>query len=239
MGVLFYIISILTTLATLCMVVSPVITIKSMRAASSVGSKTITYFCAQFLNCNVWGMYGVQILSPPVIICNTVGSSVAAYCILMFLAVARMEERAGHVLRSTSYDTSLKIAIFTVLLVALLLLLFLCLVNFSSSNVATQLNGVLGGCCSVFMLSSPLSMGKTIIRERNADSLQPATVIFATVNSVLWTMYGLVRLDMFITIPNVLCTLACIFQIFLLVWYGGNTRERVEITATQTPTPLL
>ncbi|AYU83866.1 Sugar efflux transporter for intercellular exchange [Leishmania donovani] len=238
MSVFLQIISVCATLAALCMVASPVITVKSMRAAKSVGSMTITFFCAQFLNCNVWSMYGVQTLALPVIICNTFGSAVAAYCILTFLTVARMEEKAGHVLKSTSYGASLKTATLTIFLIALLLLLFLYLMNFSSSDFAAQLNGILGGCCSVFMLSSPLGMAKAIIHERNAEPLQPATVMFATLNSVLWMLYGLLSLDMYITIPNVLCTLACIFQIFLLVRYGRHPAEHVEITETIAPVPL-
>lgn len=238
MGFLLQTISVCATLAALCMLASSVITVKSMRAVKSVGSMTITFFCAQLLNCNVWGLYGVQTLALPVIICNTFGSAIAAYCILMFLAVARMEEKAGHVLKSTSYVASLTTATLTMFLIALLLLLFLYLMSFSSSDFAAQLIGILGGCCSVFMLSLPLGMAKTIIRERNAESLQPATVMFATLNSVLWTLYGLLSLDMYITIPNVLCTLACIFQVFLLVRYGRHPAEHVEITATIAPVPL-
>ncbi|CBZ26346.1 conserved hypothetical protein [Leishmania mexicana MHOM/GT/2001/U1103] len=238
MGVFLQIISVCATLAALCMMASPVVTVQRMRAAKSVGSMTITFFCAQFLNCNVWSMYGVQMLALPVIMCNTFGSAVSAYCILTFLTVARMEEKAGHVLKSTSYVASLKMATLTMFLITMLLVLFLYLMSFSSSDFSAQLNGILSGCCSVLMLSSPLVMAKAIIREKNAEPLQPATVMFATLNSVLWTLYGLLSLDMYITIPNVLCTLACIFQIFLLVRYGRHPAEHIEITATIAPVPL-
>ncbi|AIO02630.1 hypothetical protein LPMP_354990 [Leishmania panamensis] len=238
MGVFLPIIAVFATAASMCMVLSPVITVGNMRAANSVGVGTITFFCAQLLNCSVWAMYGVQTISLPVIICNTVGSATAVYCILTFLAVARMQEKAGHVLSSTSYRSSLNSAIFTAFLIILFMLLLLYLINCANWSSTAQLNGILGGCCSVFMLSSPLGMAKVIIREKNAEPLQPETVSFATLNSVLWVLYGLLKFDMYITIPNVLCTLACIFQVFLLVRYGRRTAQRLHIAEALSPVPV-
>ncbi|KAG5488913.1 hypothetical protein JIQ42_00531 [Leishmania sp. Namibia] len=238
MGVLLQIISVSATVASLCMVVSPVITVKNMRAVKSIGAMTITFFCAQFLNCSVWALYGIQIGAFPLILCNTIGSVIAVYCILTFLAVARVEEKTGHALMSTSYRASLKMAMSTTFLIPLFMLLFLYLISSASRTFAIQLNGILGGCFSVFMLSSPLEMARSIMRSENADPLQPVTVIFATLNSVLWTLYGVLKLDVYITIPNVLCTLACIFQIWLLIRYGRRPPEHIAITDTLESVPL-
>ncbi|KPA81553.1 hypothetical protein ABB37_03897 [Leptomonas pyrrhocoris] len=183
---------------------------------------TITFFCAVFLNCNVWAMYGAQITAAPVIICNTIGGAIAAYCILTFLTVARIEEKSGRVLQSTTYRLALMTTLFTCLLVVCIMILMLCLMNFKSLFLSSQLNGIMGGFCSVFMLSSPLGMAKDIIKSKNAESLQPVTVASATVNSILWTLYGVLRLDIYIALPNALCTLACFFQIFLLMRYGRH-----------------
>ncbi|KAK7200570.1 Sugar efflux transporter for intercellular exchange [Novymonas esmeraldas] len=238
MSVFLQIISVSATAASLCMVASPVLTVNKMRAAKTVGVMTITFFCAQFLNCNVWAMYGVQKNAYPVIICNTIGCAIAAYCILTFLTVARLEERSGRTLKSTTYRESLNAAMLTSILIIVLMLLFLYLMNYVNRSFAAQLNGILGGCCGVFMLSSPLGMAKDIIKNKNAEPLQPPTVIFATLNSVLWTLYGLLTMDMYITIPNTLCTLACFFQIFLLVRYGRHPAERVDVTEALAPVPV-
>ncbi|KPI85594.1 hypothetical protein ABL78_5332 [Leptomonas seymouri] len=232
------IISVSATVASMCMVGSPVITVNNMRRVKSIGVMTITFFCALFLNCNVWAMYGAQTTAAPVIICNTTGSAIAAYCILSFLTVARLEEKSGHVLQSTTYRVALLSAMFTCLLVLFIMILMLCLMNFKSLSASSQLNGIIGGVCSVFMLSSPLGMAKEIIKTKNAESLQPVMVVFATVNSVLWTLYGILKQDIYIALPNVLCTLACFFQIFLLLRYGRHASVDVRVTETLAPVPI-
>lgn len=238
MSIFLQIISVSATVASLCMVASPIITVNSMRAANSVGVMTITFFCAQFLNCNVWAMYGVQTVAYPVIICNVIGCAIAAYCILTFLTVARLEEKSGRILKATTYRASLQTAMLTTFLIIGIMLLIMYLMNFVSHSFSAQLNGILGGCCGVFMLSSPLGMAKDIIKNKNAEPLQPITVIFATFNSVLWTLYGLLIMDMYITVPNTLCTLACFFQIFLLVRYGRRPSQQMEVMETLAPVPM-
>ena len=236
---LLEVISVSATVASVCMVGSPVITVNNMRKANSIGVMTITFFCAQFLNCNVWAMYGAQMQAAPVIICNTIGGAIAAYCILTFLTVARIEEKSGHALQSTTYHAALMAAVVAAAAVTGVLVLVLVLLNFVSLGLVSQLNGIMGGFCSVFMLSSPLGMAKDIIKNKNAESLQPVTVVFATLNSVLWTLYGVLKLDVYIALPNALCTLACIFQAFLLLRYGRHPSTDVEATETLAPVPIV
>ena len=236
---LLEVISVSATVASVCMVGSPVITVNNMRKANSIGVMTITFFCAQFLNCNVWAMYGAQMQAAPVIICNTIGGAIAAYCILTFLTVARIEEKSGHALQCTTYHAALMAAVVAAAAVTGVLVLVLVLLNFVSLGLVSQLNGIMGGFCSVFMLSSPLGMAKGIIKNKNAESLQPVTVVFATLNSVLWTLYGVLKLDVYIALPNALCTLACIFQAFLLLRYGRHPSTDVEATETLAPVPIV
>ena len=236
---LLEVISVSATVASVCMVGSPVITVNNMRKANSIGVMTITFFCAQFLNCNVWAMYGAQMQAAPVIICNTIGGAIAAYCILTFLTVARIEEKSGHALQCTTYHAALMAAVVAAAAVTGVLVLVLVLLNFVSLGLVSQLNGIMGGFCSVFMLSSPLGMAKDIIKNKNAESLQPVTVVFATLNSVLWTLYGVLKLDVYIALPNALCTLACIFQAFLLLRYGRHPSTDVEATETLAPVPIV
>ena len=236
---LLEVISVSATVASVCMVGSPVITVNNMRKANSIGVMTITFFCAQFLNCNVWAMYGAQMQAAPVIICNTIGGAIAAYCILTFLTVARIEEKSGHALQCTTYHAALMAAVVAAAAVTGVLVLVLVLLNFVSLGLVSQLNGIMGGFCSVFMLSSPLGMAKGIIKNKNAESLQPVTVASATMNSVLWTLYGVLKLDVYIALPNALCTLACIFQAFLLLRYGRHPSTDVEATETLAPVPIV
>ena len=236
---LLEVISVCATAASVCLSGSPVITMMNIRKAHSIGPMTITFFCAMFLCSNVWAMYGVMTKALPVIICNALGCAVAAYCILTFLTVARIEEKSGHALQCTTYHAALMAAVVAAAAVTGVLVLVLVLLNFVSLGLVSQLNGIMGGFCSVFMLSSPLGMAKDIIKNKNAESLQPVTVVFATLNSVLWTLYGVLKLDVYIALPNTLCTLACFFQVFLLLRYGRHPPAVVTTKHEYAPVPML
>ncbi|EPY31558.1 hypothetical protein STCU_03395 [Strigomonas culicis] len=107
------------------------------------------------------------------------------------------------------------------------------------AGVTATVNGLAGGCCSVFMLSSPLMMAKDIIKNKNAEGLQPVTMTFATANSLLWTLYGLLKSDPYIAVPNTLCSFACFFQFFLLLRYGRKPSVAVvTIVESLAPVPL-
>jgi solute carrier family 50 (sugar transporter) len=236
---LLSVISVGATAASVCLSVSPIITMMNIRKAHSIGPMTITFFCAMYLCSNVWALYGVMKVATPVIICNALGCAISSYCILTFLTVARIEEKSGHVLQSTSYRAAFMTASVAGMAVVGVLVLMLSLMNFVSVDFALQLSGIMGGFCSVFMLSSPLGAAKDIIKNKNAESLQPVTVASATVNSALWSLYGLLTLDIYIALPNTLCTLACFFQVFLLLRYGRHPPEVVEPTREFAPVPAL
>lgn len=238
MSALLTIISVLATSASVGLLASPIVTVRQLEKAKSIGVLTITFFCAQLMNCVVWSMYGIQQGALPVIICNALGTSIATYCILVFLSVAKVEEKSGHPLQSTTlrqcYQTALGVAALAVIFLFLILILY----NTVGYAVSSQLNGVCGGCCSVIMLSSPLGMAKTIIKNKNAQGLQPLVMAFGTANSILWSLYGILVGDWYIITPNVLCAVACFFQFYLLLRYGRRPVEAVEVKASIADVPI-
>lgn len=220
------------------MLSSPIMTVLAMAKVRSIGVMTITFFCAQYMNCCVWAMYGVQKRAPPVIICNTLGIVIATYCILTFVTVARLEEQSGNRLKSTTYKATATMAAATCVLGLFLLCLIILLYNVAGPTIAVTVNGLMGACASVIMLSSPLGAAKDIIKSKNAQALQPVTVGFATINSILWALYGFLTLDMMIAVPNTLCTLACLFQVFLIVRYGRRPIEEVTVSSGLADLPV-
>lgn len=238
-NVFLNIISIAATTASICMLSSPILTVMNLARACSIGVMTITFFCAQYMNCVVWAMYGMQKMAIPVISCNLLGTCIATYCILTFLMVARVEEASGHPLKSTTYRQCLITAACTLTLGCVFLVIILILYNAVSPSVAATVNGLCGGCCSVIMLSSPLGMAKTIIQNKNAEGLQPVTLTFGTLNSILWTLYGILMGDFNIMVPNTVCTLACFFQFYLLLRYGRRPPAEVTVVESVAPVPIL
>ncbi|EPY43391.1 solute carrier family 50 (sugar transporter) [Angomonas deanei] len=213
------------------MLMSPILTMLQLSKNKSVGTVPIVFFCAQLANCSVWSMYGVLKGAFPVMICNFIGNCIATWCVLTYLTIIRVEEKSGHTPVATTYQASLKLSKFAVAFVVCFLVLLLVLVNFVSFTAASLLNGLAGGCCSVLMLSSPLGMAKDIIKNKNAEGLQPVTIALGTGNSIMWTLYGFLvsPIDPFIFVPNGLCTLACLFQFYLLFRYGRRPKEEVVV----------
>lgn len=238
MSVLLSIVSVCATVVCIFMLSSPILTVQAMVRAKSIGVMTITFFCAQYVNCCVWAMYGIQRLAVPVIVCNAVGILVATYCVLVFIATAQKEERAGSVLRSTTSYAIVLTAAATGGLCLFLMCFMIVLYVVAGPTTAATVNGLMAACASVFMLSSPLGAAKDIIRAKNAEPLQPHTIAFATLNSVLWSLYGFLSADVMIVVPNTLCTIACLFQVALIAYYGRRPVEAVILSVSPMDSPV-
>lgn len=209
--------------------ISPILAIVRLEKAGTVGSGTITFFGAQMYNCVTWATYGFLLWSWPLMIPCTLGNCVSMYSMLVFLTVARREEKTGKQLLSTTYAKSVLTAVFFI--VISWIHLFLCVGFLSSGNPtsARTMTGWEGSVACVVMLSAPLGVFKEIVRLKNAESLQPVMVGCASVNTTLWTIAGFMKMDPFLIIPNGLCFLACAAQAALLLKYGRRPPENKEV----------
>lgn len=217
---------------------SPVVTIRRVEEAGTIGISTITFYGAQMYNGITWASYGVFITSIPMLISCCIGNAVSTYCTLVFLTVARREERSGKKLQSTTYTKSLLTSLLFLVVSWGHLVLCVFFIAMGRVEVAKTLTGYEGSIASVLMLSSPLMMFKTIVATKNAESLAPLTVTFGFFNTLLWTIAGLMTGDPFIIVPNLLCFLACCAQYVLLFLYGRTKHEKVEVRQAIPPVPF-
>ncbi|RNF12911.1 solute carrier family 50 (sugar transporter) [Trypanosoma rangeli] len=231
------IVSAMATIATIGMVGSPVVTVRKMEHQRSVGIMTPTFFCAQLVNCVMWSIYGVLRSSLAIVVCGVVGNAVATYCLLVFLAVARLEEKSGHRLASTTYKKSLLSVTFALCAIAGVSALIVVLAAISPHSAAV-VNGLLGACTSVYMLGSPLALAGAIVKNKNAEGLAPITMGFGLANASLWVLSGALVGDFFIVVPNVLGALACCLQFALLFRYGRRASEAVAVKTAIAPLPF-
>ncbi|KEG12831.1 solute carrier family 50 (sugar transporter) [Trypanosoma grayi] len=230
-------VSVSATAASICMVGAPVVTVRKMEKQRSVGAMTPLYFSAQLASCAVWSIYGVMQDAFGVILCNAIGNAIATYCLLVFLSVARREEKSGHRIANTTYKKSQTTVMIAISFIACASLLIVCLASVKPPAAKT-LNGLLGSCCSVFMLSSPLALAGAIIKNKNAEGLAPLTITFALANTSLWCLYALLKRDIFIFVPNLLGIAACLFQFLLFFMYGQKPAKAVAVKAAVAPLPF-
>lgn len=217
---------------------SPVFAIRQMEACGSIGSNTITFFAAQMYSAIVWVSYGVLTGSIPLMVANVLGNAVGTYCILVFLSVARREEKAGHKLISTTYMTSLLTAVLFLLLSWAHLIVNMVVLTAGKVSTAAAITGVEGTFSAIFMLSSPLMLFSHIIKTKNAETLQPLMVTFAFGNTFCWTIAGVMSRDPVVFICNVLCCSAVCAQIALLLIYGRKPVVKEETNQAIAPLPF-
>ncbi|KAG5500360.1 hypothetical protein JKF63_03452 [Porcisia hertigi] len=217
---------------------SPVLTIRRLEKSGTVGASTITFYGAQMYNAVTWASYGVFSVSYPLLISNILGNTVSTYCSLVFLTVARREERSGCKLQSTSYSKSVFTYAFFFVLCAAHLLVSIALTLSGRPEMAKTMTGYEGSVACIVMLSAPLMAFKHIVATKNAEVLAPVMVGCAFLNTLLWLIAGFMIGDMFIIVPNALCWLACCAQVVLLAMYGRKPVAPKEIKEAIAPTPF-
>jgi solute carrier family 50 (sugar transporter) len=217
---------------------SPVLTIRRLEQAGTIGASTITFYGAQMYSAVTWASYGTYSTSYPLLVSNILGNAVSTYCSLTFLTVARREEKAGRKLESTTYSKSLLTSLFFFLLCVAHLIVSIVLILSGKPGLAKTITGYEASVAALVMLSAPLAMFKHIVATKNAEVLAPAMVTFAFFNTLFWTIAGLMTMDPFIIYPNFLCWLACVGQVALLVKYGRHPVQTEEIKEAIAPVPF-
>ncbi|GET89955.1 hypothetical protein, unknown function [Leishmania tarentolae] len=208
---------------------SPVITIRRLEQAGTVGASTVTFYGAQMYNAITWTSYGIFAVSYPLLISNILGNAVSTYCSLVFLTVARREEKSGRTLQSTTYSKSVVTYTFFFVLSVAHVLLSVILTMSGQPETAKTITGYEGSVACIVMLSAPLLAFKHIVATKNAEVLAPVMVSCALLNTLFWVIAGCMTNDMFIAVPNFLCFLACCAQVALLMIYGRKPAAPMEI----------
>ena len=84
----------------------------------------------------------------------------------------------------------------------------------------------LGSCVLVvFLMGSPLSAMKTVLKDKNTKSMSFIISLSMTVNGVLWLIYGIVIMhgNLIFVIPNALGAIAGFIQLALFCIYPSSS----------------
>ncbi|KAH7289087.1 hypothetical protein KP509_31G056600 [Ceratopteris richardii] len=77
--------------------------------------------------------------------------------------------------------------------------------------------GIIAAVINTVMYAAPLAVMKHVITTKNVESMPFLLSLCTFINSCLWAIYGILKVDPYIIIPNVL---GVIFGIMQLVLYG-------------------
>jgi solute carrier family 50 protein (sugar transporter) len=217
-------VSLAASMVCIAMFVSPAQAALAFKKAGSVGALRINFYTMQLVNCCFWSFYGILLPSTALIFSNLSGLLIAVFCMVLFLSVAKKEEESGKkLLGGMSTHDSIKLVVIA-LIVTVATLATACIANVSGYHSGALLfMGFAGSAASCVMLASPLQQVKAIVATRNADVLNPSTVVLSVINCFLWTTYGILIGVPFVYVPNAVGQCITLGQLYLLLRYGRST----------------
>ena len=166
----------------------------------------------------LWCMYGILTFNTLLIFTNTVGLIVGIFYSAVYYQYCQNKN-----LR-TKFITMVQatLIINTVLFVGATML--------ETENAANFI-GFLSSLSSVLLMSSPLSVVRSVIANKTSIYLPIPTVIATFANALSWLLYGVFNKDTFIWLPNVLGLLSALTQIVLLFVF-----PRIPVPTADKPT---
>jgi len=91
---------------------------------------------------------------------------------------------------------------------------------------AAHVIGLTGCTCAVLLMSSPLAVIRTIIKEKNTSAMPFATSLATFLNALSWSSYGyLVAQDAMIWAPNMMGLASACVQMALFVKYPAQPAD--------------
>merc|ERR1719183_1049427 len=87
--------------------------------------------------------------------------------------------------------------------------------------------GIIGAGTAIILLSSPLVAMRTVVKEKNSESMPFQTSLAMWLNSTCWSIYGLLCCkkngDPFVYVPNLIGFIASSIQLALIYKYPPKT----------------
>ncbi|XP_009395814.2 bidirectional sugar transporter SWEET4 isoform X1 [Musa acuminata AAA Group] len=198
---------------------SPAPTFRRIWKSGSVEQFHATPYLATLLNCMFWILYGLPMVHPHstlVLTINGSGLVIELTYVIIFLLYSERNQRLR------------------VLLVLIIEILF---VGAVAAIVLTIVHGyvrrslVVGVLCVIFgtlMYASPLSVMKQVIETKSVEFMPLFLSLASFFNGICWTIYALIRFDLFITIPNGLGVAFAVGQLILYMMYRGSTVQQMK-----------
>ena len=177
-------------------------TVREIQQEKSVGDRSVLPFLSLMVNCMTWSVYGAMVQDMTVLLPNLSGVCFGAYQTYVYAqhnkaSLATYYATAGAILASVGVmATTLPL------------------------EVASHSIGLTGCALAVFMMSSPLAVIRTVIKDKSTAALPFITSAAVFFNSSTWFGYGyLVADNPLIYVPNGLGWISAVVQLSLFAVY--------------------
>ncbi|PIA15359.1 hypothetical protein COEREDRAFT_82107 [Coemansia reversa NRRL 1564] len=180
------------------------------RAQVSKTQVPILQTLASFLSCILWFKYGLIKHDTTVSLVNGVGTMVTMYILGCFWV----------------YDSSPRRVESGVLVASIISVSLVGYVDYAKDVWSLELYSMI--CClmSLVFLGSPLGHIGKVVESRDASVLLPSVAALALANNMLWCVYGVMREDPYMFVPNIIGSSFCALQLALVAYYGRAIAEK-------------
>uniref|UniRef100_A0A0D3GBH2 Bidirectional sugar transporter SWEET n=1 Tax=Oryza barthii TaxID=65489 RepID=A0A0D3GBH2_9ORYZ len=174
-------------------------------------------YLATFLNCALWVFYGLPFIHPNsilVVTINGTGLLIEIAYLAIYFAYAPKPKRCR------------MLGVLTVELVFLAAVAAGVLLGAHTYDKRSLIVGTLCVFFGTLMYAAPLTIMKQVIATKSVEYMPFTLSLVSFINGICWTIYALIRFDIFITIPNGMGTLLGAAQLILyFCYYDGSTAK--------------
>ncbi|XP_064648562.1 sugar transporter SWEET1-like [Lineus longissimus] len=198
-----YLTDTVATLATLCSILQLSIGITICKQIVQKGSSSDVQFfpfLAMFSSCSVWLKYGFLKEDTALIVVNIFG---------MCLQFCYMTVYYSYTNQKSSLHRQMLIGVLAIFPILMHIR------SLTDPELAKRRLGLY--CCSMSVVSygSPLSSVSEVIRTKNSGVMSFPLVIANVIVGVEWSLYGVLRQDRFLQVPNMIGTVLGFLQLLL------------------------
>ncbi|KAI0513765.1 hypothetical protein KFK09_009795 [Dendrobium nobile] len=217
-GTLRTIVGIVGNVIALGLFLSPLPTFIRIWKKKSVDEFSVIPYVATLLNCMLWMLYGLPIVHPNstlVLTINCAGAAIEICYVILYLVFSNGPKRFKAVL------------LFLGDLVFVGVVAIIVLIVFHTHERRSLVVGILCVIFCIIMYLAPLSVMKMVIKTKSVEYMPLSLSVASFLNGLCWTIYALIRFDLYITIPNVLGLLFSITQLVLQALYYKSTKRQI------------
>ncbi|XP_020706043.1 bidirectional sugar transporter SWEET4-like [Dendrobium catenatum] len=217
-GTLRTIVGIVGNVIALGLFLSPLPTFIRIWKKKSVDEFSVIPYVATLLNCMLWMLYGLPIVHPNstlVLTINCAGAAIEICYVILYLVFSNGPKRFKAML------------LFLGDLVFVAVVAVIVLIVFHTHERRSLVVGILCVIFCIIMYLAPLSVMKMVIQTKSVEYMPLSLSVASFLNGLCWTIYALIRFDLYITIPNVLGLLFSITQLVLQALYYKSTKRQI------------
>ncbi|XP_043717289.1 bidirectional sugar transporter SWEET4-like isoform X2 [Telopea speciosissima] len=212
-------VGILGNITAFILFLSPVPTFVQIWKKRSVEQFSAAPYLATLLNCMLWIVYGLPLVHPHsmlVITINGTGFVIELTYVILFLLYS---------------DGKKRLRVLVMLMVEFGFVAFIAVHVLTLAHSFARRSLIVGSVCVFFgtlMYAAPLAVMKLVITTRSVEYMPFSLSLAAFANGICWTIYALIRFDLFITIPNSLGTVFGLGQLILYATFYKNTQRLMK-----------